>query len=282
MPSYLPTAVLVADADRAFSDLLCKRLEAWGCRVFREYDGNAAAQALSSQPVQLAFLCLSLPSVNGFEVARAAHASGGRFHAVFLDGCDRPEVRQACLAFGALAYLVKPFAPEQIAPLLNRATRRPPPPSAPGNNRRDSLSDLVPGLRVHLSIHAGPATGSYSAQMIEVEPGLSLSAWAGEHWDVYFSLGTPIIVGFATERGWAEFESRVTGSYVHGELTEIALAARSGHRASAPERRPSPSVSADTRVADWERRPGRRNAPWANRRHRKARATGLLWFAAAC
>jgi CheY-like chemotaxis protein len=224
VPSYLPTAVLVADADRAFSELLCKHLEAWGCSVFREYDGNAAAQALSSQPVQLAFLCLSLPSVNGLDVARAARASGGRFHAVFLDGCDRPEVRLACLAFGALAYLVKPFAPEQIVPLLNRATRRPPPPSAPENDRRDDLSDLVPGLQVRLSIRAGPATGSYSAQVTEVKPGLSLSAWSGEYSGVYFSLGTPIIVGFATERAWAEFESRVTGLYVRGELTEITLA----------------------------------------------------------
>ena len=224
MPSYLPTAVLVADADRAFNELLCKRLEAWGCRVFREYDGNAAVQALSSQPVQLAFLCLSLPSVNGFEVARAARASGGRFHTVFLDACDRPEVKRTCLAFGALAYLVKPFAPEQMAPLLNRAERRPPPPSAPRNDRRDSLGDLIPGSRVHLTIRAGPATGSYAAQVVEMEPGLSVSAWSGEHSGVYFSLGTPVIVGFAAERGWAEFESCVTGSYVRGELTEITLA----------------------------------------------------------
>lgn len=224
MPSYLPTAVLVADADRAFNELLCKRLEAWGCRVFREYDGSSATQALCSKPVQLAFLCLSLPSVSGFEVARAARAGGGRFHTVFLDACDRPDVRRACLAFGALAYLVKPFAPEQMAPLLNCAERRPPPPSALGTDRRDSLGDLIPGSRVHLTIRAGPATGSYAAQVVEMEPGLSVSARPGEHSGVYFSLGTPVIVGFAVERGWAEFESRVTGSYVRGELTDISLA----------------------------------------------------------
>jgi CheY-like chemotaxis protein len=192
--------------------------------VFREYDGHGAARVFSSQCVQLAFLCLSLPSVGGLEVARAARARGCRFHAVFLDASERPDVKRECLSSGALAYLTKPFAPEEMAPLLDRAVRRPLPPPMTASTQPDELADLVAGSRVDLTVRAGPAMGSYAAQVIDLGPGLSVSAWSGERSGVYFSLGTPVIVGFATEHGWSEFGSRVTGSYVRGELTEITLA----------------------------------------------------------
>ena len=250
MLPYPPMAVLVADADCRFSELLCQHLEARGWRVFAERDGQAATEVLLSQPVHLALLSLGLPIVNGAEVVRTARARGRRFHTVFLDTQDRPEARRTSHELGALAYLVKPFPLHEVVPFLDDAARRPPPAAAARpDGRADPLDDLVPGSRVSLSIRAGPATGIYLVSVAEKGAALSVSVSSDDRSPLYLSLGTPVSVGFATNRGWGEFESRVTGSYVRGSLTEVMLA--HPHHVIEQQRRRTTRLSVSLPVRAW-------------------------------
>ena len=220
-----PPAVLAADGDRGFNQVLRRHLEAFGCKVFCECDGVGALRVLRSTPVQLAILALDLPVMGGIEVVVAARESGRQFHVVFVDIVERPAFRRSCLGLGALAYTVKPLSEKSLSRVLQDALHQ----SLPSSERasrsdHDSLSELSPGLRVRLCIQAGPSTGSYSGTVVDKGPAsLVISALALDGSPVYVSLGTSVLVGFPAARGWGEFESRVAGSYVGSSGIEILL-----------------------------------------------------------
>jgi DNA-binding response OmpR family regulator len=88
-------------------------------------DGYASAEPLldraAAVPPDAVLLDLHLPGLRGPEAIAALHDRGVRGNIVVMTGLDRPGAREACLAAGAAAYLVKPLHRDELAALLGAA-----------------------------------------------------------------------------------------------------------------------------------------------------------------
>lgn len=86
-------------------------------------DGDAALQMLTALRPDLLLLDVLMPgSVNGLELCRRVKADaalqGARI--VMLSARSQPSDRQAGLAAGADAYLVKPFSPSELLRVIGK------------------------------------------------------------------------------------------------------------------------------------------------------------------
>lgn len=245
--------VLSADGNQRRNEELSQRLAACGWTVIPHSDSQSARTALSTESVRLAILALDSP-IDALAVARDARAAGRLFHCVFVDSHKRPEVGQACLALGAIAYLVRPLSEQTLAEVLRRAET---PPSGvfvngefAGEDAPGLLGRLSPGKRVRVNIRSGPSVGTYEAMVIEVGPAaVVISAWGADGSQRYVSLGTAVTVGFADVQGWGEFESTVMGSYVQDALLHITL--RRPSRVSYRQRRRCERMGARLPMRAW-------------------------------
>ena len=121
--------------------------------------GRAAAAALRSQRVDLAFLDVAMPEGDGFDVVRAAGPGGPAV--VFVTAYDRYAPR--AFDVGAADYLLKPFDAARFREALHRACarRRPAPAAAPTTDRLAVRSaSHVTVVRVEDIDHA-EACGNY-------------------------------------------------------------------------------------------------------------------------
>jgi putative two-component system response regulator len=116
-----PRKILVVDD----SKLLHKMYEVMlrGASLVFAPDGHEALARLAEHPdVDLVLLDLNMPRMNGFELLAALRASQVHAHVpviiVSTEGKAADEARG--LAAGALAYLRKPFTPEQLSEAIGR------------------------------------------------------------------------------------------------------------------------------------------------------------------
>lgn len=115
MASLKPTLLVVDDDDNLrslLSFVLRKHYEVAVCS-----DGVEALAWLGTNPLPAAMLLdLEMPEVNGYALLHQLRASGW-YHdlpVIVLSGHENLKVREACLAAGANAYLLKPFHPGQL------------------------------------------------------------------------------------------------------------------------------------------------------------------------
>ena len=125
--------VLVADDNRSGRDYLVEALQALGHRAEAVSDGEAALAACARTPYDAVFLDVNLPGRDGIAVARilSTHAPCPK-----LIGCSAeafPSTRDAGLAAGMAAYLVKPANLDAIAAALEP------------NSATDSISSMTGG-----------------------------------------------------------------------------------------------------------------------------------------
>lgn len=115
MSSLQPTLLVVDDDDNIrslLSFVLRKHYEVAVCS-----NGLEALAWLGTHELPAGILLdLDMPQVNGYTLLHQLRASGWYRHlpVVVLSGHENLQVRQACLAAGASAYLIKPFHPDQL------------------------------------------------------------------------------------------------------------------------------------------------------------------------
>lgn len=251
VPTVERPAALAASENLRENEDLCRHLEVSGWKVLTAYDAESALSILSSEPVRLGIFALDSPGMDALDIVRRARARGRGFHCVFVDSDERSGIKHKCLELGAIAYLVKPVPPLTLSAVLKEALNRPVPKSGP--ERRDTrqlLQALTPGTRLQLLIRGGPSAGSYRAMVLEHGPAaLVVSAWAADGSPIYVSLGTQLVVGFASVQGWAEFEAAVTGCYAHNNLLHVTL--RPPRHVSCRQRRATERLTANLPVRGY-------------------------------
>jgi signal transduction histidine kinase/ActR/RegA family two-component response regulator len=137
MPADGPAAarrVLIADDNVDAAEGLRLLLEFDRHEVEVVHDGAAAVAALARSEPEVVLLDISLPVVDGLEVARQVRARSGANGAhrpllVAITGLGRDEDRQRSVDAGFDHHLVKPIDPVRLAALLRTATD-------PGEDRR--------------------------------------------------------------------------------------------------------------------------------------------------
>jgi two-component system CheB/CheR fusion protein len=112
--------ILVVDDNADCRDMLKMLLELDGYEVSTADDGYAALDKMRRQPIDVALVDIGLPGMDGYQLAKQVRGERGlgRLHLVALTGYGRPEDRQAALAAGFDAHLVKPLDPNELARVL--------------------------------------------------------------------------------------------------------------------------------------------------------------------
>jgi signal transduction histidine kinase/CheY-like chemotaxis protein len=108
-------AIVLAEDNTATRELLTEALAALGHDVVAVADGPAALATTATRAFDVAVLDINLPGVDGVAVARQLRA---RHAAIRIVGCSAealPAVRDAALAAGFDAFLVKPVSLDTLA-----------------------------------------------------------------------------------------------------------------------------------------------------------------------
>lgn len=106
--------VLLAEDNTATRELLTEALAALGHEVTAVADGTAALSAAGSRPFNVAVLDINLPGVDGVALARQLRARQPATRLIACSAEALPAVREAALAAGFDAFLVKPVSLEVL------------------------------------------------------------------------------------------------------------------------------------------------------------------------
>lgn len=122
-----PLRVLVVDDDRILVETTCRLLRALGKEVCVAYDGPGAVEAARRFQPDAALLDVTIPGLDGYEVARRLRQEQGeRLLLVAITGHPIEEDRRRSLEAGFSFYLLKPYdshALEVILALANPPAR---------------------------------------------------------------------------------------------------------------------------------------------------------------
>ena len=139
--------ILVVDDDPKILQLVRMYLEREGFAVITVADGLAAVAAIRERAPRLVVLDLMLPTIDGFEVLRAARAESD-VAVLMLSARGGTADRISGIASGADDYLPKPFSPAELVVRVKALLRRAEPRERPGRKLL-SLGDLAIDLDRH-------------------------------------------------------------------------------------------------------------------------------------
>lgn len=108
--------LLVIDDVELNRDILSRRLEKQGYKIEVAGDGQEGLLLLSKKIVNLILLDLNMPVMNGFTFLEKVK-SNKKFTdipVVVASSFDDEDIAKDCLAFGASAFVSKPYNMEQI------------------------------------------------------------------------------------------------------------------------------------------------------------------------
>jgi DNA-binding NtrC family response regulator len=116
--------VLIADDERAARHGLVRALAKDGHQVSEAADGQAALDAVRTGRVDLVFLDLTMPGLDGREVLRAWRPAGPPCEVVVVTASDSAAAAVECLRLGAADYVTKPYELERLRAIARRVARR--------------------------------------------------------------------------------------------------------------------------------------------------------------
>ena len=123
-PDGQPIKILIAEDERDIRELVGFTLTFGGYQVVEVPDGKTAVERASKEQPDLIILDVRMPKMTGYEACQALKNMKETRHipVVFLSAKGQEvEVKQG-LEMGAVAYILKPFAPndllDQVARIL--------------------------------------------------------------------------------------------------------------------------------------------------------------------
>ena len=106
-----------------------RMLERAGHHVTSVGDGRAALTAIDAAPIDIVFMDLQMPGMNGLDATAAIRARdarrGRRMPIVAMTAHAMAGHREQCLAAGMDDFISKPIAPSALLAALERATAIP-------------------------------------------------------------------------------------------------------------------------------------------------------------
>lgn len=112
-------AVLICDDSNLARKQMARSLPAqWQDKIFFAGHGQEALEVLKRQPIDLLFLDLNMPILDGYEVLQAIREQKIPVKVVVVSGDIQPEARERVMAFGALDFIRKPVAAEKLTEVL--------------------------------------------------------------------------------------------------------------------------------------------------------------------
>jgi two-component system, OmpR family, response regulator MprA len=137
--------VLVIEDDESVRQALRRALVLAGWEVSLAEDGRSGLDALDAEPADVIVLDVSLPDVDGLDVARTLRSAGNRTPILMLTARAEIPDRIAGLDSGADDYVLKPYDVGELQARLRALTRREP--GGPESRHRFAELQLDQGMQ---------------------------------------------------------------------------------------------------------------------------------------
>jgi len=112
-------AVLICDDSNLARKQMARVLPAqWQQHLHFAGHGAEALDILKRHPIELLFLDLNMPVLDGYQVLAAIQKQGLPVRTIVVSGDIQPEARERVLAFGALDFIKKPVDVEKLQQVL--------------------------------------------------------------------------------------------------------------------------------------------------------------------
>lgn len=112
--------VLIAEDHPVNRKLLSIFLEKTGATVIQAADGKEATEAIRQTPVDVVFMDIQMPVMNGYEAASWMRANGYEQPIVACTASAQENEREQCMAFGMTDILPKPYKRQDVTAMLEK------------------------------------------------------------------------------------------------------------------------------------------------------------------
>ena len=109
-----PIKLLLVDDEKAFVDVIAKRMSKRNIDVTKTYSGTEALQALRKADFDIAVLDLKMEDMDGIEVLKIFKKMDPDLSVIMLTGHGSEEAARDGIKFGAVDYLTKPCDFEEL------------------------------------------------------------------------------------------------------------------------------------------------------------------------
>ena len=113
--------LLLVDDEKAFVDILSKRIKRRNIDVTKAYSGTEAIQALRGQEFDVAVLDLKMEDLDGIEVLKMLKIMDPGLAVIMLTGHGSAEAAEQGIKLGAFDYLTKPCGLEELVEKIMEA-----------------------------------------------------------------------------------------------------------------------------------------------------------------
>jgi DNA-binding response OmpR family regulator len=115
--------IVLADDDRSMREALTTALEAHGFEVVGAGSGAEAIELASRKHADAVISDISMPDGTGLDVLSALSQREDEIPVIVVSGHAESRIREAALAAGAAAYLVKPIGVGELLRVLDATLR---------------------------------------------------------------------------------------------------------------------------------------------------------------
>ncbi len=113
--------ILVCDDSKIARKSIISRIDSSkGLTIYQAEHGRAALDIMLEHNIDLLFLDLTMPVMDGFEVLASMPVKDYFTHTVVVSGDIQPEAKSRCADLGALDFIEKPFVTSDLATLFNK------------------------------------------------------------------------------------------------------------------------------------------------------------------
>lgn len=119
-------SIIIADDSASMRQMIEFTLGGAGYKVHAFPDGEAAAQAAQSNPVDMLITDLNMPRKNGIELIESVRSGGGPNASkpiIMLTTESDPAKKQQGKAAGATGWIVKPFDSAKLIAVVQKVLR---------------------------------------------------------------------------------------------------------------------------------------------------------------
>ena len=141
--------ILVIEDEKNLNDIIVKRLILEKYGVDTCFNGNDALEYIFSTEYDVIVSDIMLPGIDGFEILKRIREKGIKTPVLLLTALDGIEDRVKGLDYGAVDYLVKPFAFDELMARIRVLLRRN---STNGNSNASNIFSIA-NLTVNCNSH---------------------------------------------------------------------------------------------------------------------------------
>lgn len=115
--------ILLVDDSRSVRQMLEASLQPWGFEVQHAENGAKALAQLKASPVDLVFLDINMPVLDGPSLLRIMRSQGIDARVVLVTSGAATQVIASSVKLGAAEYMSKPFTPQQVRDVVARVLK---------------------------------------------------------------------------------------------------------------------------------------------------------------